>query len=110
MQNSILQLKIMHKETVSNRYTETLALDIEKLLKTCAQYNRAAEKAVINKKEKDETEFMEDVNPWIAEIDATAVQLMTFFKKFNMLETWYTRYKKPTKRQKMEKDKADEQA
>ena len=51
VQQTIIKLKVMLKETSENRYTEKLHEDIDKLLKSCAPVNRAAEEATIDKKQ-----------------------------------------------------------
>ena len=57
VQQTIIKLRVMLKETADNRYTEKLHEDIDKLLKSCVSVNRAAEEATLDKKRDGDLEI-----------------------------------------------------
>ena len=84
VQQTIIKLKVMLKETADNRYTEKLNEDIDKLLKSCVHVNRAAEKATIDKKKDDDLKILEEAgmtHPWFVELEGITTMLCGFYKK-----------------------------
>ena len=112
VQQTIIKLKVMLKETADNRYTEKLNEDIDKLLKSCVHVNRAAEKATIDKKKDDDLKILEEAgmtHPWFVELEGITTMLCGFYKKVTVLEGWYIRYKRPEPAKKKAKKEEEEE-
>ena len=88
IQKSVLDLKLMYKETEKNRYTAQLHTDLEEAIKKSVKIHKLAEEIVLER-DGDITDKQR------AYAIATAPNFIIFFNDFNEMSTWYTRFKKP---------------